>query len=268
MTSAFPQDREDPGLVAVALVIRSRDGPRFVFSYPPRPARRSSARSYQYGTELDESEVKVSKDEEHTSEDSDLEEDFHKLHKKLGKLDLNDSESSHVDMLSDEHHDGPNGVPWEHFGEFSTVDLESILTPSRAFHKKKFELSLDPLCFLSYPLHVREDGLWKRPRKSQKKKAKTDGETEQITSTNSEDGESGGITMFNAVFVMSLSKMEANQRIYNIYEHVVKNFNKALNHAQSQDNYVWKESEMILAMKEKAREERESFSINAMLIFH
>jgi hypothetical protein len=37
---------------------------------------------------------------------------------------------------------------------------------------------------------------------------------------------------------------------------VVKKFNKALNHAQASCDYVWKESEMILAMKERAREDR------------
>ncbi len=40
-----------------------------------------------------------------------------------------------------------------------------------------------------------------------------------------------------------------------MHEHVIKKLNKAMKHAQATANYVWKESEMILLMKEKAREE-------------
>jgi hypothetical protein len=64
------------------------------------------------------------------------------------------------------------------------------------------------------------------------------------------------MTMFNVVFILSVAKDEADERIAEVYEHVIKKFNKALKHAQASSNYVWKESEMILGMKEKAREER------------
>jgi hypothetical protein len=66
------------------------------------------------------------------------------------------------------------------------------------------------------------------------------------------------MTMFNVVFVLNLPKHDADGRIL-IYEHVIKKFNKALKHAQAQENFVWKQSEMILSMKEKAREERRSY---------
>ena len=65
------------------------------------------------------------------------------------------------------------------------------------------------------------------------------------------------MTIFNAVFVLNVPDDEYEQRITEMYEHVIKNFNKALKTAQASCDYVWKESEMILAMKEKAREERE-----------
>jgi hypothetical protein len=277
------------GLIAVVLVIKSRYGPKFVFHYPPRPTTQPPQREARYGTELDQSEIEeMSQEEEEGGDDSDLEDGVYQLHQSIGKLDLVDTASTksktrQIDPLEgDDHYDLPSGeqiVPWEHLGEFSTKDLESILTPSRAFHKKKFELSLDPLYFVSYPIHVREDGLWKKkkPKKPKKSKptseadggsgdgqsvdserkddsgngkAKTDGE-------NSEDGDDhGGMTMFNAVFVLNVPKDEEDERILDIYEHVIKKFNKALKHAQAQSNYVWKESEMILSMKEKAREDR------------
>lgn len=42
----------ESGLVAVALVIRSKDGPQFVFHYPPRPAIKAKDRNALYGTDL------------------------------------------------------------------------------------------------------------------------------------------------------------------------------------------------------------------------
>jgi hypothetical protein len=227
---------------------------------------------------------------EEDSDDYDLEDGGYQLHQTFGKLDLNENANNkgktrHVDTIEgDDHFDLPTGehvVPWENLGEFSTKDLESILTPSRAFHKRKFELSLDPLYFVSYPIHVREDGLWKKkkPKKAKKSKGGTDGEIASVDGksvdsdkkdddengngmanaddANSDDGDDhGGMTMFNVVFVLNVPKDEEDERIQEIYEHVIKKFNKALKHAQAQSNYVWKESEMILSMKEKAREER------------
>ena len=276
----------DSGLIAVALVIRSRDGPRFVFHYPPRPSTETSQREARFGTELDQSELDEKVDDEGDSDDSDLEDGGYQIYQAMGKLDLNSKVNkrnpSHVERLEDDdHYDSPNGeqvVPWEHLFEFSTKDLESILTPSRAYHKKKFELTLDPLHFVAYPMHIREDGLWKKKKPKKVKKAKKDNSEESLVEgrsvkgeekddsskakaieTTSEDGDDrGGMTMFNVVFILNVPKDEADQRILEIYEHVIKKFNKALKHAQAQNNYVWKESELILSMMEKAREDSKS----------
>jgi hypothetical protein len=279
MSSNLPTN--DPGLIAVALIIRSRDGPRFVFHHPPRPTTQASQREVRYGTELDQSEEEKSEDAEEGSDDSDLEDGGYQLPQTLGKLDLNSKSSRrkhhHVESIEgDDHFDipttGEHIVPWENLGEFPTKDLESILTPSRAFHKKKFELSLDPLYFVSYPIHVREDGLWKKKKIKKVKKPKraadpepgsTDArsmedEKEKEGDQSSEDGDEGGMTMFNVVFVLNVPKDEEDEKIQEVYENVIKKFNKALKHAQAQSNYVWKESEMILSMKEKAREDRKS----------
>ena len=270
----------DSGLIAVALVIRSRDGPRFVFHYPPRPSADSSQRQARFGTELDLSDQENI--DEGDTDDSDLEDGQFQAFQALGKLDLNSKVNkrklNHVEPLEDDdHYDTRNGeqvVPWEHLFEFSTKDLESILTPSRAFHKKKFELTLDPLYFVTYPIHIREDGLWKKkkPKKARKSKEedseealaginvdsleKNDSGKSKATKQSSQAGyDGGGMTMFNVVFILDLPRDEADQRVLEIYENVIKKFNKALKHAQAQSNYVWKESEMISSMMEKARDE-------------
>jgi len=266
------------GLVSIALVIRSKDGPRFVFHYPPHPPFLPPEQESRYGTELDDEEVTEDNDEE--DEDSDLEDGGVQFHSSSTKLSLNEHERTHSKRLyhanfEDNHIELPNGeqiVPWEHMGEFETTDLESILTPSRAYHKKKFVLDLDPLLFVSYPVHNREDGAWKKkPKKKSKKKPKSgsgenseqDEKQEKEPNENkgkvpeSEDGdEHGGMTMFNVVFSLNVPADEQDDRVQEMYDHVIKKFNKALSHAQASSDYVWKESELILSMKEKAREKR------------
>ena len=280
-TMASPAPTVDPGLIAVAMIIRSRDGPRFVFHYPPQRSTGRSEQKSTYGTELgfesgEDEDTQVDSDEY----DSDLEDGGFAVLLPLHKIDLNEKKkvrTTHVVASEgDDHFDTPSGehvVPWEHLFEYSTTDLESILTPSRAYNKKKFELTLDPLRFISYPIHIREDGLWKKKKAKKSKTPKEEHSEAGMTSVEAEGGKQvekgkaadvnnsdedddhGGMTMFNVVFVLRVSKEEASQLVAEIYEHVVKKFNKALNHAQASSNYVWKDSELILAMKDKAREE-------------
>lgn len=285
---ANAKDTLNPGLCAIALAIRSRDGPRFVFHYPPHPSTKPTERELRFGTELDTepSEIEGRDQDDYDSDESELEESSYVDMPALGKLDLNEKmqkqqqlpkQRRHVATPDgDDHYNDKKGdhvVPWEHLFEFPTSDLESILTPSRAFHKKKFELSLDPLHFVAYPMHIREDGLWKKKKTKKSRKApketgdpgpdaelgdaKSKEKTEKPASNASEDGDdSGGMLMFTVAFILNLPKDEEDERIVEIYEHVIRKFNKALNHAQASNNYVWRESEMIIAMKEKAREER------------
>ncbi len=263
-------EARNTGLVGIALIIRSRDGPRFVFHYPAHPTAAPTTTTSLWGTDLDEIKITAAADTD--SED--------------GESDLEERNSSFIyrNPESDEHINAPDGrhvVPWETLLEFPTTDLESILTPSRSYNKKRFELTLDPLYFISYPIHIRDDGLWKKKKPKKNKKSKKqdhttntptgdsndtpNGDTKENAdskpSTNddnkSEEGDDhGGMTMFNIVFILKFSKQDAPERAEEMYEHIIKKFNKALHLAQASSNYVWKESEMILTMKEKAREER------------
>src|SRR5436190_653933 len=159
-------------LLGVALIIRSKDGPRFVFHYPPRLVSKESQERPRYGTELAPT-TPDSSDEELSSDEDDLEDDIYCTHS--GK-----SNPRHMTSVwdSDEHYDSADGVqivPWEHLDAFSTKDLASILSPAKAFHKKCFELTLDPLRFVTYPMHVRDDGQWKKKKKRKFKRGKRRG---------------------------------------------------------------------------------------------
>lgn len=294
------------GLVGIALVVRSKDGPRFVFHYPPRLTSHEKHENPLYGTELDPTSPDESDDDD-PSDDDDLDDDPSNLHRSLGRMGLGKNKTRHVSPWDGDEHfedeDGVQIVPWEHVDAFNTKDLASILTPAKPFHKKRFELTLDPLHFVTYPMYIRQDGNWKKVKKQKKKKRRkgtemnaesgvvsgendpTNGmkdaedesdydETEEQepgntvangrqgngSVTGSENGnDDGGMTMFNLVFILNPSRLEAASRVQDIFEHVAKDINKALRYAQHYTNYVWRESEMILTMKDKAREDSEYF---------
>lgn len=265
-------------LVSVALVVRSRDGPRFVFHYPPRPDHNVNQQLPRFGTELDPTSCYASSDEDECSNCSDLEDGAFEIKRDFDRqtaATLGKRKPRPVDPWDgDDHYESEDGVqivPWEHLGEFHTGELESILTPAAAYHKKPFQLSLDPLYFISCPIHIREDGRWRKKKKEKRTKHDLsdsmvladqgdsllpDDESPQTETTGpDEEADHGSMTMFNVVFIMNPPRLEAAERINDIYEHVAKKINKALKYAQAESNYVWKESELILSMKEKAREE-------------
>ncbi|KAK8873169.1 nitrogen permease regulator of amino acid transport activity 3-domain-containing protein [Apiospora arundinis] len=161
-------------LLGIALVInRSRDGPRYVFHYPahfsPDKGRSSSQSRSKSGRKQPQ------------QEGDELEEDDDEL------IDRMTEEASHtaaaaggvgslpkgVDLANWNHDDhletesGSQIVPWEHVAGFPTRDLESLLTPARAYHKRLFQVSLDELIAISYPVYVPENGSWKKKKKKQ-----------------------------------------------------------------------------------------------------
>jgi hypothetical protein len=315
----------DPSLLGVALIVRSKDGPRFVFHYPPHLTPNHRTPRPPYGTELAACPSTANSSAE-TSEDE-LEDSEYVLNSSVSSLNLAACGNSphgappdrhgpgsrrrhvrdHAHEGMDQHYELPEGesvVPWEHLDVFSTKDLASILTPSRGFHKRCFELTLDPLTFVTYPMHVREDGRWKKKKREKRRKRRDEEEiatqtpegekasaeeaviTEspgQVggegveaeagkkeipkgTSFTSDDANAeGGMTMFNLVFIMNPRKSEAPARVMDMFEHVAKDINKALRYAQNYSNYVWKESDMILNMKEKAKE-KSMFNTNVLLL--
>ncbi|KAL2756164.1 hypothetical protein ACRALDRAFT_2104736 [Sodiomyces alcalophilus JCM 7366] len=264
-------------LLAVALVInRSRDGPNFVFHYPPqvRPPHNQPGQS-QYGLPV----------ETRDSDDTILE----SLDQPVSSFDNTVDASSSADHTHawDDHRFTETGtqiVPWEHVAGFPTKDLASILTPGRAYHKKLFQLSLDPLYCVSCPIHVPESGVWKKRKKKKPDKAKSvrteDGGTatsdidlsrlfthsssngaegsqaEQKDKGDEVDDKRASMTMFNLVFILHPRKHQAKELIATLYLNIIRKISKAYKYSQQSSDFVWKESKRITALKEKGREER------------
>lgn len=258
--------------LGVALVVnRLRDGPLFVFQYPPRilQPRAPSSGDSAPRDELDDDDELLNQ-----MTHPPFEAPSGSLPKSVDLQNWN-----HDDHL--ETDSGSQIVPWEHVAGYPTKDLESLLTPSRAFHKKLFHVSLEQLCFASYPVYVPENGIWRKKKKQPKYQAPKSPENADAASKYGDylpsdvpqietrdmaeeaaagipieepDEKKSGMTMFNLVFILNPKKHEAKELCENLYLHILKKINKAYKYSQQKSDFVWKESKRILAMKDKGRE--------------
>jgi hypothetical protein len=225
-------------LLAVALVInRSRDGPAFVFHYPPHVKPVNKTPSVPESGDLGDILLE-------------------RLSQPVGHEDHGES--------------GSRACPWENVAGFPTRDLASILTPARSYHRKLFQLSLDPLHCVSYPIHVPENGRWKKNKKATKPKDErigsadadqsgsktTDSSKEHDAKKEDDEEKRASMNMFNLVFFLNPKENEVKQVVDALYDNILKNINKAYKYSQQHSDFVWKESKRILAAKERAREER------------
>ncbi|POS73612.1 hypothetical protein DHEL01_v207993 [Diaporthe helianthi] len=286
--------------LGVALVInRNRDGPRFVFHYPPHIAPVEDRHTEGSDDGVDEDDILL----ERAAAPVD------------GSSPYNINISEMLPWDQDDHivtDSGTQIVPWEHVAGLPTKDLESILTPARAYHKTLFQISVDPLYFVSYPIHKPENGIWKKKgkkRENQQRHKNSDAskkEDDQLSphedpldrdtgirkgegpdddstdvkdkpdkstlgackpSEESEDKVSS-MTMFNLVFILNPRKHEAKHLIDTMYTNIIRKVNKAYKYVQQRSDFVWKESKKILSMKDKACEENRKMSVLWEEILH
>lgn len=54
---------------------------------------------------------------------------------------------------------------WERVLGFDVNALSNLLTPTRAFNKRRFEIGIDNLVFLGAPMFLKADGTWKKQKK-------------------------------------------------------------------------------------------------------
>jgi len=218
------------------------------------------------------------------------------------------------DHEDDDEEDGAKpeatGPPWENVFGFNTSSLASLLAPKASMCRTKFEMTIDDLVFLGYPVNIRSNGTWKKQRKRKRNRAMKSNASELTVSIHGqfrgsgqecgepkelndeqegdegrerndddeaagheaddedepgEDQKSGGaeedkdewddgmgMSMFHVVFVMNPPQLEYHTRVHEMYTWVVKKFARALKLEQARTDYVRKEMELILKMKDKA----------------
>ncbi|KAI4717412.1 hypothetical protein E4T48_06417 [Aureobasidium sp. EXF-10727] len=74
--------------------------------------------------------------------------------------------------------DKRNACEWEKLLGYPVEGLEMMLSPPSSMHKKRFEVMLDDLVFLGYPIFVRDDGTWKK-KKSKRRATTNDGKSSE-----------------------------------------------------------------------------------------
>lgn len=332
----------EPWLVAIFLVVQSRAGPRYVFHTPANPDLEkqlgpSSRRGRAVNDSASDEESESSSDEDErpssvlgatpgprqstantddnvsttTSAGGDSQRPPSLNSGRTKRRPANSEGGDSPDLTASGRGGGGGngsssntGVPWDSvFGLPSDV-WEKLLSPSRTWHKRRFEIGINDLAFVGWPVFVRDDGHW-RKRKRRKKKKQQQKRVSKASEANGKDGsqildfeneatrnddensgdenldqnndEHGGddpdtpeadkdsMTMFNVVFVLSPPLLEYSAHLKEMYEHVTKKFSKALKYEQDQSDYVWKESQHILRIKERARERGETCLLTRLL---
>lgn len=321
----------DPCLVAIILIIQSRAGPRFVYHYPPNPSTiisNKSRRNSRRKSGARSSESSLSSDDDRSSSDDD--ECGHSsaccrgANEHSGRSGLSEQLNDKVPHPSSRGHTsstslqfkrrsatpdskpdnqsdaGRNEVlgdlyrpPWESLLGLPTNVWEKLLSPSPAWHKRRFEVGVNDLVFVGWPVFVKDDGTWrKRKRKkkvrtqqgengepgvedkergdlrnndmSSKQASETEGDNcpvgelkkivEDDVLPGSPEADKDSMTMFNVVFVLNPPLLEYGLRVREKYENVIKKFGKGLKSEQARVDYVWNEAQTIINIREKAKE--------------
>ncbi|PKS07885.1 hypothetical protein jhhlp_006493 [Lomentospora prolificans] len=264
-------------LVGVALVVnRTRDGPSLVFHYPPEissePIGQAPTDSIDDGIAHDDILL-----ERLLQPERSLQPQGQGFHPGRSREDR---------LISNSGSQAP--VPWGYVAGFPTGDLATLLSPGRPYHKRLFQVSLDSLYLVSCPVHVPENGIWKKTKKqsrskSQSKKLGSSANLRDLESTSKIGGEQppvvppedpsagaseqkqqpaeeeekvSSMTMFNVVFILNPKKHEVRDLVNALYSNITKKVNKAYKYCQQRSDFVWKESKQIIRLKDKARENK------------
>ena len=161
----------NPSLVAIILITKTGAGPRHVFHYPPSPGKDNPQIRLDHEDSSDEESSSSSNPGYSSLEDEKSSDDEGtNFRNEAGHVvpDIDESGS-----ISPEKNDD---TAWERFRQRQNnflglpVGLEHLLCPPRTSHKSKFEISIDRLTFLGWPVFSRENGEWQKKKKRKKPK--------------------------------------------------------------------------------------------------
>ncbi|KAG0134175.1 nitrogen permease regulator of amino acid transport activity 3-domain-containing protein [Tuber indicum] len=295
----------NPCLIAILLIVRSSSGVNFVFHYPPKPkstpTHTPARRHSQYAAYTISGTSSPSSPSTSGSSDDDAD-DRQSRTTARGRTATERSDSGSKTRSRRRQHvkdeDEGDGKGGDEKGEamrvlgFKEEFLAGLLAPKERMCRAKFELSIDDMVFLGYPLHVRPDGTWRKQKKKRGRGRSGSGggdddgnvgvegnpdaggiiigngghEDDADDEKDDEDGESsqggnfGNMTMFHVVFVLNPPELEYHSRTQEMFDYVVKRFARALKYEQAKDGYVWGEAEKIVRLKDKANHEGTSFA--------
>jgi nitrogen permease regulator 3-like protein len=168
----------NPSLVAIILIIKTRQGVKHAYHYPPNPGEDrpyTKLDNDQSSNEGDSSEASYSSVEDEMVDEAGNE----------GRRNINDD--TNIDesgSASPEKNAAWNGPTRSHKELLRLpTGFASFLCPPPTYHKKRFEMTIDQLTFLGWPCFARENGEWKRkPRTMREHKRRMSTISEQMPS--------------------------------------------------------------------------------------
>lgn len=306
----------NPSLVAILLVVRTASGPSFVFHYPQHPTLSPPAASTLSAWRSTDvySEDETSSDEDSdsssiisssASEDDLPAETASVAPTGTGKIASSESDRRSRSYVgrSRRHRDGGDesdssgedmdrngkevldGKPWERVFGLDVVSLATMLAPGKeGLVGKKFELGIEDLVFLGYPLGADSEGYWSVPRRRRYEGREDnpvvdgeelDGDLEDLLEDirlmqeadekreRLERGEKvepekkikSRLMMFNVVFVLNPPILEYQARVQDMLENVVKRFSETLRIEQARTDYIYQQKEKITRLRDKAAQD-------------
>ena len=157
----------NPSLLAIILIIQTRQGVKHVFHYPPNPGQDKPHAKLDYENSSEEDTSSSEDDDSYGSLEYDK-----IIYGKSGDESLRENDD-HLDESGSTSPEKSHGNGWK-----SETDkkgkcilglppgFEHFLCPPSSFHKKRFEMSIDELVFLGRPVFAKENGEWKSKRRS------------------------------------------------------------------------------------------------------
>ncbi|KAL4942291.1 hypothetical protein BDV06DRAFT_165462 [Aspergillus oleicola] len=114
--------------------------------------------------------------------------------KRAVNADVESDSGTGSDRQESGSRDDSNRVPLESILGLPVDVWEKLLSPSPSWHKRRFELAINDLAFVGWPVFVREDGAWrKQRRKKKKRKQRADWEGGELGHNEmTEDSQDGG----------------------------------------------------------------------------
>lgn len=262
----------NPSLVGILLAVSTHNGPHFIYHYPPELSQQTLSTK----TEVDSDDDFDAEDYEQEAPNStgvgsswDLTHPDYYLGTKLDIFTFlnarDDYRSKNQDRLPElsstsslkkvPSNLGPQ-VKTRVLG-FEPEHLSEMLCPPRDMCNRRFEVMLEKVVFLGFPVHIGNNGSWRtRPPKNKKTTVKSDAGDDALNDSDPDaEGSSsdGAMSMFHLVFVMNPPDIERNYRIDEIFYCVISKISLVLRYEQEKHDYVWNQVRLMSKLKEEWR---------------
>jgi hypothetical protein len=86
-------------------------------------------------------------------------------------IDEEDADDGNDGELNDGRRGKGGDHDWDTVLGFKTDALEKMLSPSKEYNKRRFELGVESIVFVGAPMFVRDDGLWKKLKRKKKRRS-------------------------------------------------------------------------------------------------